>query len=380
MGDCEVRSYYLGRASNHAVLFSIHRPSSLLFLTEKKGTAPLNENTYTKYESNEEELDMTNETVPQSELPKMSKPANRELHNAGFYRLEQFTDVTEADILKIHGVGPKAVRILNEALNEKGLSFASSSKGGDGAAGKKKSREVINKMDAQTVMEELEALGKERMKKMYISNGAKEPLFGCATGAMKPIAKKIKIDQELAEELYATGNYDAMYFAGVIADPKAMTEADFDRWMVGAYFYMLSDYVVAVTLAEADIAQEVADKWIASGEELRMSGGWSCYCWLLGNRKDEEFSTEKLAGMLEKVKETIHDAPERTKSAMNNFVTTVGVSYVPLHEKAVQIANEIGPVEMIREKKKNSILKASENIQKEVERGKIGFKRRYVRC
>ncbi|MEG9294843.1 DNA alkylation repair protein [Mangrovibacillus sp. Mu-81] len=235
-------------------------------------------------------------------------------------------------------------------------------------------------MDAQTVMEELEALGKERMKKMYISNGAKEPLFGCATGGMKPIAKKIKIDQELAEELYATGNYDAMYFAGVIADPKAMTEADFDRWMDGAYFYMLSDYVVAVTLAEADIAQEVADKWIASGEELRMSGGWSCYCWLLGNRKDEEFSTEKLAGMLEKVKETIHDAPERTKSAMNNFVTTVGVSYVPLHEKAVQIANEIGPVEMIREKKKNSILKASENIQKEVERGKIGFKRRYVRC
>ena len=39
---------------------------------------------------------------------------------------------------------------------------------------------------------------------------------------MKPIAKKIKLNQELAEELYATGNYDAMYFfAGIIADPKA---------------------------------------------------------------------------------------------------------------------------------------------------------------
>jgi 3-methyladenine DNA glycosylase AlkD len=322
---------------------------------------------------------MTNETAPKSELPKISKPANRELYNAGFYRLEQFTDVTEADILKIHGVGPKAVRILNEALNEKGLSFAKNSKEENRNRGDNKSKEV-SKMDAQTVMQELEALGKERMKKMYISNGAKEPLFGVATGAMKPIAKKIKIDQPLAEELYATGNYDAMYFAGIIADPKAMTEADFDRWMDGAYFYMLSDYVVAVTLAEADIAQEVADKWIESGDELRMSAGWSCYCWLLGNRKDEEFSSDKLAGMLEKVKETIHDAPERTKSAMNNFVTTVGVSYVPLHEKAVETAKQIGPVEMKRDKKKNSILKASENIQKEVERGKIGFKRKYVRC
>ena len=83
---------------------------------------------------------------------------------------------------------------------------------------------------------------KERMKKMYISNGAHEPLFGVFKGAMKPISKKIKINQPLAEELYATGNYDAMYFAGIIADPKGMTESDFERWMDGAYFYMLSDY------------------------------------------------------------------------------------------------------------------------------------------
>ncbi|MFL8935182.1 DNA alkylation repair protein [Rossellomorea oryzaecorticis] len=235
-------------------------------------------------------------------------------------------------------------------------------------------------MDAGTVMRELEALGKERIKKMYISNGAKEPVFGVATGAMKPLAKKIKVNQELAEQLYATGNYDAMYFAGIIADPKAMTEADFDRWMDGAYFYMLSDNVVSVTLAEADIAQEVADKWIASGEELRMSAGWSCYCWLLGNRKDEEFSTEKLEGMLETVKETIHDAPERAKSAMNNFVYTVAVSYVALHEKAVEIAEEMGPVEMKRDGKKPSILNAFEEIQKQVDRGRIGFKRKYVRC
>jgi DNA alkylation repair enzyme len=235
-------------------------------------------------------------------------------------------------------------------------------------------------MNLETVMKELEALGKERMKKMYLSNGAREPVFGVATGAMKPMAKEIKKDQALAEKLYATGNYDAMYFAGVIADPEAMTEADFDRWIEGAYFYMLSDYVVAVTLSESDIAQEVADKWIESGEELKMSAGWSCYCWLLGNRKDEEFSEEKLRGMLQKVKDTIHEAPERTKSSMNNFVGTVGVSYVSLHEEALETAKEIGPVEMVREGKKNSVLKSADDIQKQVEKGRIGFKRKYVRC
>lgn len=95
---------------------------------------------------------------------------------------------------------------------------------------------------------------------MNLSNGAHDPLFGVATGAMKPIAKRI--NQRLAEELYAIGNYDAMYFAGIVADPKAITESDFDRWMDAAYFYMLSDYVVAVTLSESSIAQDVADKWL----------------------------------------------------------------------------------------------------------------------
>ncbi|MFC4408998.1 DNA alkylation repair protein [Chungangia koreensis] len=235
-------------------------------------------------------------------------------------------------------------------------------------------------MDFETVMQELEALGKERLKKMYISNGAHEPVFGVATGAMKPIAKKIKINQPLAEELYATGNYDAMYFAGIIADPKSMTESDFNRWMDDAYFYMLSDYVVAVTLSESPIAQDVADQWIASGEELRMSAGWSCYCWLLGNRPDHEFSESKLADMLELVKNTIHDSPERAKASMNNFIFTVGYAYLPLHEQAIETAKEVGIVEVKRENKKSSLLNAYESIQKEIDRGRIGSKRKYVRC
>lgn len=235
-------------------------------------------------------------------------------------------------------------------------------------------------MDFEMVMQELEALGKERIKKTYVSNGAHEPLFGVATGEMKPLAKKIKKNQPLAEQLYATGNYDAMYFAGIIADPMAMTEADFERWMDAAYFNMLSDFVVAVTLAETDFAQVVADKWIASGEELRMSAGWSCYCWLLGNRPDGEFSASKLASMLDQVEHTIHDSPDRTKSAMNDFIYTVGISYVPLHDKAVETAQAVGQVEVRRGKKKSSVSFASEKIQKAVDRGLLGFKRKNVRC
>jgi uncharacterized protein YdhG (YjbR/CyaY superfamily) len=58
----------------------------------------------------------------------MGKVAPRELANAGYTRLKQLTKVNEAELLKIHGVGPKAIRILRELLAEKGMSFAAASK------------------------------------------------------------------------------------------------------------------------------------------------------------------------------------------------------------------------------------------------------------
>lgn len=235
-------------------------------------------------------------------------------------------------------------------------------------------------MEFEAVMAELESFATPHSKKSYISRGAKEPVWGVATGKMKPMSKIIKQDQVLAEKLYATGVFDAMYFAGVIAEPNTMTEADYERWMDDAYFYMLSDSVVSVTLSESDIAEKVADKWIKSGEDLRMSGGWSCYCWLLGSRKDEEFSKEKLTEMLAYVEEHIHDMPAHAKDAMNNFVYTVATSYVPLHEEAKETAKRIGKLEIERENKKPKILYAFENIQKQVEKDRIGFKRKYVRC
>jgi hypothetical protein len=65
---------------------------------------------------------------PESDLPAgIGKPAQRALTAAGYVRLEQFTRLTEADILKLHGVGPKALGIIRRALVARGLSFADGS-------------------------------------------------------------------------------------------------------------------------------------------------------------------------------------------------------------------------------------------------------------
>jgi hypothetical protein len=235
-------------------------------------------------------------------------------------------------------------------------------------------------MEINEIMDELKSLSTERTKKIYISNGAREPVFGTTISAMKPIFNKIKYSQPLAEQLYATGNYDAMYLAGMIAEPKKMTVGDFNRWIEGAYFYMISDFIVAVTLAETDIAFTVADRWIDSGKELTMSAGWSCYDWLLGTRKDSEFNKDKLLAMLNTVRDTIHNQPNRTKYAMNNFIMSVGISYLPLHEEAKKIAQEVGKVDVFMGQTRCQTNVATEYIQNAINKGKLGFKRKHVRC
>lgn len=58
--------------------------------------------------------------------PAIGKVARRELALNGYTRYEQLTRVTSAELLTVHGVGPKAVRILDEELTARGLAFASS--------------------------------------------------------------------------------------------------------------------------------------------------------------------------------------------------------------------------------------------------------------
>jgi deazaflavin-dependent oxidoreductase (nitroreductase family) len=62
---------------------------------------------------------------PASDLPNgLGKPAQRALIAAGYTRLDQFTTIKEADLLKLHGLGPKAIGLIRSALKAKGQSFA----------------------------------------------------------------------------------------------------------------------------------------------------------------------------------------------------------------------------------------------------------------
>lgn len=59
-----------------------------------------------------------------TDLPRgIGAPAERAFAQAGYTRLEQFAEVTEKDLLRLHGVGPRAIRVLRAALEAHGLTI-----------------------------------------------------------------------------------------------------------------------------------------------------------------------------------------------------------------------------------------------------------------
>ena len=61
----------------------------------------------------------------ESDLPaELAAPARRALTTGGYTQLEQLTEISEAELKKLHGMGPKATGQPHCALGAKGLSFA----------------------------------------------------------------------------------------------------------------------------------------------------------------------------------------------------------------------------------------------------------------
>lgn len=235
-------------------------------------------------------------------------------------------------------------------------------------------------MTLSEVMTELQKLGTEQTKKTWTNHGAKGEFWGVKIGDMKVIQKKIKHNHELALALYNTGNADAMYFAGLISEPKKMTKKELTYWAKTATWYMLSEYTVAWTAAESNFGRELAMEWIGSDDELVAAAGWSTYSNLLALKQDDELDEKEIKSLLQIIAKTVHQQANRVKYTMNGFLISVGVYFIPLNEEAKKVAKAIGKVSVSMGGTACKVPEVIPYIEKIEAMGKVGKKKKTVFC
>jgi 3-methyladenine DNA glycosylase AlkD len=235
-------------------------------------------------------------------------------------------------------------------------------------------------MSAQVMLEELKALGQNSYKKVLLNHGIKEPVFGVKVEHLKKFQKKIKKDYQLALDLYDTGVYDAMYLAGLIADDGRMTAKDLQRWVERANCASLCDYTVAWVAAGSQHGWEMARKWIESKKEAVATAGWATFGHLVALTDDADLDLDELTALLDRVRRTIHDQPNRVRYVMNGFVIAVGSYVQPLTDLAVRTAKQIGPVSVDVGDTACKVPDAAAYIEKVRQKGRLGQKKKTVKC
>jgi 3-methyladenine DNA glycosylase AlkD len=235
-------------------------------------------------------------------------------------------------------------------------------------------------MNVQTIMTELEAKGNEGVKKILLKHGIKEPFFGVKIEDLKVIQKKVKKDYQLAKDLYATGNADAMYLAGLIADEDKMTKNDLSVWAKQAVSANISEYTVPWIAAESKFGYELAIEWIDSKKEFIAACGWSTISSLVAIKPDDELDIPGLKKLLTRVEKNIHKADNRVRQKMNAFTIAVGSFVVSLTDDAINTAKKIGQVKVDMNGTSCKIPDAIQYIKKVKDKGALGKKKKMARC
>jgi 3-methyladenine DNA glycosylase AlkD len=235
-------------------------------------------------------------------------------------------------------------------------------------------------MNVSDVMTELKKKGNAQTRKTFARHGAPDNMFGVRIGDLKPIAKRIKGEQELACQLYETGNSDAMYLAGLVADGSRMNKSQLDKWAKSAPWQMISEYTVPGVTCENAHARELAMKWIKSKDPKIAACGWATYGGVVATRPDEELDLDEIRDLLKKIEKTVHTAPDRVAYSMNGFVIGVGAYVAPLLKAAKATAAKIGKVEVDMGDTSCKVPLASEAIAKIEKMGRVGRKRKTIKC
>jgi len=174
---------------------------------------------------------------------------------------------------------------------------------------------------------------------------------------------------------------DAMYLAGMVADGGKVTRAQLERWVESAGgLQMISEYTIPWLAVEHPEGRALAVEWIGSKKEHVATSGWCTYSGLVAVTPDEKLDLAEIEKLLAKIVKEIHGTQNRVRHTMNNFVIAVGSYVKPLSKRSKAVAAEIGNVSVDMGDTACKVPLATAYIEKVEASGKVGVKKKTIRC
>jgi 3-methyladenine DNA glycosylase AlkD len=184
------------------------------------------------------------------------------------------------------------------------------------------------------LMAELAELEDPRMREVNERHGDDH---GVNLSKLRLIAKRLKTQQELARELWATGDTAAKLLAMLVCRPKEFEREDLDTMLRGAGAPKVQDWLVNYVVKKSPHAEALRLAWFADPDPVVASAGWA----LTSERVVKQPEGLDLAGLLDVIEAQMKTAPDRLQWAMNTCLAQIGIVHAEHRARAIEIGERL---------------------------------------
>ncbi|WP_394361838.1 DNA alkylation repair protein [Amycolatopsis sp. SB7-3] len=160
---------------------------------------------------------------------------------------------------------------------------------------------------------------------------------GVNLGKLRALAKRLKTQQELALELWATDDTAAKLLALLICRPKAFGRDELDRMVREARTPKVHDWLVNYVVKKNPHAEELRVAWSADPDPVVASAGWA----LTTERVAKKVEGLDIAGLLDVIEAQMKTAPDRLQWAMNHCLAQIGIEHAEHRARAIGIGERL---------------------------------------
>ncbi|WP_144835701.1 DNA alkylation repair protein [Kocuria rosea] len=186
----------------------------------------------------------------------------------------------------------------------------------------------------EDVLAELAALEDPRVRAVNERHGDDH---GVNLTKLRAVAKRLKTQQDLALELWGTGDTAARLLALLICRPKAFERDELDAMVRAARTPKVHDWFVNYVVKKSPHTEDLRAAWMADLDPVVASAGWA----LTADRVVKKPEGLDLAGLLDVIEAQMGDAPERLQWAMNTCLAQIGIEHPEHRARALGIGERL---------------------------------------
>lgn len=154
---------------------------------------------------------------------------------------------------------------------------------------------------------------------------------------LRAVAKRLKTQQDLARDLWATGDTAARLLALLICRPKEFTPDELDAMLRESRVPKVHGWLVSYVVKKGPHAEELRLAWMADPDPVVASAAWE----LTADRVVKKPEGLDLPGLLGTIEADMKQAPERLQWGMNNVLGQIGINHPALRGRAIDIGERL---------------------------------------